>query len=218
MVAQPAERHTDHHLHEKLAALARNAQVNVDLDDPADYWYRLGQRNAYAQALGLAVAQGVDHIGFEVADRLTGALAVGEHDVSHLLAWALQEVPAAAAASLEWLGPAAFRAQYGHVRGVDRDFGMRWGDRGNQRISWRAPLDASLGMLYAYDPLWDEYKILETSVPRAAVEAAFKQALESDIHMDVGAFGEIVRAAVLLSRVRPIEPIHAAQPVRVIEP
>jgi hypothetical protein len=215
MVAQPAERHTDHQLHEKLVALARNAQVNVDLDDPADYWYRLGQRNAYAEALGLSVAAGVDHIAFEVADRLTAALAGGEDDIDFLLARAREAAPSADFTSPQWLGPRAFSSRYGHLHGVDRDYGMRWGERGNQRISWRARLDASRGLLYAYDPLWDEFQVLGTDVPRQAVDAAFKQALDSDVHMDVGAFSEIVRAESLLARVRPIEPIA---PVRVIEP
>ena len=102
--------------------------------------------------------------------------------------------------------------------GVDRDYGMRWGEKGNQRISWRAPLDASRGLLYAYDPLWDEYQVLGTDVPRQAVDAAFKQALESDIHMKVAAFGEIVRSHVLLARVRPIQPLVPREPARVVEP
>ncbi|MFC8501182.1 hypothetical protein ACFUC1_02405 [Pedococcus sp. NPDC057267] len=218
MVAQPAERHTDHHLREQLVALARNAQVNVDLDDPADYWYRLGQRNAYAQALGLSAARGVDQVAFEIADRLTDALSNGEHDVNFLLSRAIEAAPAATNDSPQWLGPHAFRAQYGHVPGVDRDYGMRWGETGNQRISWRAPLDASRGLLYAYDPLWNEYQVLGTDVPRQAVDAAFKQSLDSDIHMDVGAFGEVVRSQVILGRMSPIQPLAANEPTRVIEP
>ena len=214
MVAQPAERHTDQ-LQDKLVALSRNAQVNVDLDDPADYWYRLGQRNAYAHALGLSVANGVDHIAFEVADRLTDALADGEHNVDLLLAGALEGVPAAAPTSPEWIGPQAFSAQYGHIPGVDRDYGMRWGERGDQRISWRAPLDANNGLLYAYDPLWAEYKVLGTDVPWQAVEAAFKQALDTDVHMDVATFTEIARSHSLEQRTRPFEPMA---PVGVIEP
>lgn len=214
MVAQPTERHTDPLLHEKLVALSRNAQVNVDLDDPADYWYRLGQRNAYAHALGLIVARGADHIAFEVADRLTGAIADGEHNVDSLLAGAL-EAPAAAPTSPEWIGPQAFSAQYGQIPGVDRDYGMRWGDRGDQRISWRAPLDASTGLLYAYDPLWAEYKVLGTDVPRRSVEAAFKQALDTDVHMDITAFAELARSHTLLQRARPI---RSTAPVRAIEP
>jgi hypothetical protein len=214
MVAQPAERHTDHQLHEKLVALSRNAQVNVDLDDPADYWYRLGQRNAYAHSLGLSVARGVDHVAFEVADRLTGALSDGERNVDLLLSGALEAASAATPASPEWIGPQAFSAQYGHP-GVDRDYGMRWGDRGDQRISWRAPLDAGSGLLYAYDPLWAEYKVLGTDVPQQAVEAAFKQALDTDVHMDVATFADIVRSNTLAQRTRPLEPMA---PVRVIEP
>ena len=218
MVAEPAERRTDHHLHEQLVALARNAQVNVDLEDPADYWYRLGQRNAYAQALGLSAARGVDQVAFEIADRLTDALSNGEHDIDFLLSRAIEAAPAATNDSPQWLGPQAFRAQYRHFPGVDRDYGMRWGEKRNQRISWRAPLDASRGLLYAYDPLWNEYQVLGTDVPRQAVDAAFKQALDSDIHMDVGAFGEIVRSHVLLARVSPIQPLGANEPARGIEP
>jgi hypothetical protein len=214
MVAQPAERHTDQ-LHEKLVALSRDAQVNVDLDDAADYWYRLGQRNAYAHALGLSVARGVDHTAFEVGDRLTGALADGEHRVDLLLARALDRAPSADPTSPEWIGPQAFSAQYGHVPGVDRDYGMRWGKRSDQRISWRAPLDADTGLLYAYDPLWAEYKVLGTDVPRQSVEAAFKQALDIDVHMDVAAFAEIARTHTLSQRARPFGPMTA---VRVIEP
>lgn len=212
MVAQPGERQTDHQLYEKLVALSRNAQVNVDLDDPADYWYRLGQRNAYAHALGLSVAGGVDQIAFEIADRLTGALSGGEHNVDVLLCGALQRASVVAGTSPEWIGPQAFSSKYGHLPGVDRDYGMRWGDRGDQRMSWRAPLDASTGLLYAYDPLWAEYKVLGTDVPLQAVEAGIKQALETDVHMDVDSFAAIVRAHTLLQRIEPIAPVRVIEP------
>lgn len=195
--------------------VVRNAQVNVDLDDPADYWYRLGQRNAYAHALGLSVAGGVDQIAFEVADRLAGALSDGEHNIDLLLSGALEATLAATPTSPQWIGPQAFSAQYGHIPGVERDYGMRWGKRSDQRISWRAPLDANTGLLYAYEPLWAEYKVLGTDVPRQAVEAAFTQALDTDVHMDVAAFAEIARSHTLAQRTRPFEPMA---PVRVIEP
>ena len=57
MGTQPVDRHTVDPFVTKLIALSRNAHTNVDLDDPADYWYRLGQRNAYAYAVGLALAR-----------------------------------------------------------------------------------------------------------------------------------------------------------------
>ena len=215
MVAQPAVRHTDHQLHEKLVALSRNAQVNVDLDDPADYWYRLGQRNAYAHALGLSVAEGVDQVAFTVSDRLTDALSNGEQDVEALLTHGLQGIPAPASKPEDWIGPQAFQAKYGQVLGVDRDFGVRWGEKSNQRISWRAPLDASHGLLYAYDRLWDEYLVLGTNVPIGAVESAFKQALACDVHMEPTVFAEIVRSEVILAQRRPVEPVAE---VRVIQP
>ena len=69
---------------EQLIALSRNAHQGVDLDDPADYWYRLGQRNAYAHAVGLTLSNGVDDVAFTVADRITGALSDGVHELSAL--------------------------------------------------------------------------------------------------------------------------------------
>lgn len=60
-------------LAERLVALSRNAHRGVDRDDEIDYWYRLGQRNAYAHAAGVVIDSGA----FSVAERLTGALADG---------------------------------------------------------------------------------------------------------------------------------------------
>lgn len=72
-------------------------------------------------------------------------------NIDALLALESYAAPGPATSSPECLGPRAISAQYGHIHGVDRDFGTRWGERGNQRISWLAPLDASRGLLYAYD-------------------------------------------------------------------
>jgi hypothetical protein len=71
---------------------------------------------------------------------------------------------------LEWMGPRALKARYGAQPGVDRDVGMWWGPRHNQRVSHRrAALDAPTGQLYAYDLTWDEYAVLATDVPATAV-------------------------------------------------
>jgi hypothetical protein len=196
MVTTPADRHTETAL-DKLIALSRNAHVNVDLDDPADYWYRLGQRNAYAHAVGVVVGRGVDQAGFEVADRITAALAEGEHRIDALRDAALRSQDQAAPhPAVEWLGPQAFLARYGPLD-IEPQFGTQWGARGNQQVYLHTPPGENRGLLYAHDPLWDEYAVLGTDAAQRAVEAAYRQALESDPHMDVAAFAELVRAHTL---------------------
>ena len=96
-----------------------------------------------------------------------------------------------------WVGPQAFEAMAGQP-GTDRDFGMRWGERREQRITLRCIPGESRGLLYAYDPLWDEYAVLATQVPAAAVEAAFTQALDINTHMHVLEFAELVRCHQIL--------------------
>lgn len=107
-----------------------------------------------------------------------------------------------AAREPDWVGPQAFAARYGRD-GVDHDFGMRWGERREQRISLRRHPDADRGLLYAYDPTWDEYALLAQDVPQAAVEAAFTQALDIDTHMHVLAFAELVRCHQILGTSAP---------------
>jgi hypothetical protein len=215
MGTQSAGRHTVDSFVTKLIALSRNAHAHVDLDDPADYWYRLGQRNAYAYAVGLVVSRGADEAAFEVSDRITKELSEGHTDLAALEQAAAGSAGPADDVTWEWFGPNAFRARHGDVPGIDRDFGMRWGERGDIRISLRSTLEATSGMLYAYDPLWDEYAVLGRDVPTAAVEAAFTQALQVDIHMDVAAFNEIVRSHLVLGAALPSQGLMAG---RVIEP
>ena len=215
MGTQPVDRHTVDPLVTKLIALSRNAHTNVDLDDPADYWYRLGQRNAYAYAVGLALTRGADQAAFEVSDRITRRLSDGQTDLAALEQAAVGSAARSNPAVLEWIGPQAFDARFGDVPGIDRDFGMRWGDRGDRRISLRRTPDATSGLLYAYDPLWDEYAVMGRDVPTAAVEAAFAQALDVDVHMDVAGFNEIVRSYTILDSALPNRAPAAA---RVIEP
>ena len=98
---------------------------------------------------------------------------------------------------LDWVGPQAFSARIGGA-GIGHDFGMRWGERREQRISLRLRYGADRGLLYAYDPTWDEYACLADGVAEPAVEAAFAQALDIDTHMHVLAFAELVRCHELL--------------------
>lgn len=214
MGTQPTDRQTVDFFVTKLIALSRNAHANVDLDDPADYWYRLGQRNAYAYAAGLVLTRGAQ-AAFEVSDRITRQLSDGQTELGALEQAAGASAGQSTASTLEWIGSQAFKAKFGDVPGVDRDFGMRWGERGDRRISLRRTPDATSGLLYAYDPLWDEYAVMGRDVPTAAVEEAFAQAVQVDVHMDVTAFNEIVRSHLILDTGLPN---RAPAAERVIEP
>lgn len=179
---------------------------NVDLDDPADYWYRLGQRNAYAHAVGLTLGRAVDDVAFAVADRVTTALGNGVHDLGDLTLTASGRAPSdPAPTSLAWVGPQAFKKGYGHLPGIDRDYGMRWGERHEQRITLRRTANTNEGLLYAYDPTWDEYAVISTRAPVDAVEAAFTQAVQVDVHMTVPRFAEIYARQVMV-RIGSMEP------------
>ena len=76
----------------------------------------------------------------------------------------------------QWMSAARFEQLHGGS-GVDRDYGMRWGPRGDQRVSLRLALGAEQGLLYAYDPLWDECQVLAGPVAVATVDAAFDEVL-----------------------------------------
>lgn len=181
---------------EKLIALSRNAHQNVDADDPVDYWYRLGQRNAYAHAAGMVIARGADSPAFTIADTITNALSQGCSDVSGLARAAhgrvQLEAVGEAAPALTWMGPAAFQARYGDLPGIDHDFGMGWGAGGDQRISLRQGIGGHGGLLYVYDPTWDEYAVLLANVTDAAVDHAFATALATDLHMSAQRFAALV--------------------------
>jgi len=181
-------------LAERLVALSRNAHRGVDRDDEIDYWYRLGQRNAYAHAAGVVIARGVDSGAFSVAERLTGALADGVAELAALRSVVLESAHRSTdvEAGLTWMGPATFHAQFHGAPGIDHDFGMRWGANGDQRLSLRVPVGGDRGLLYAHDPTWDEYAVLCREASTASVEGAFARAVQSDIHMSAASFAALV--------------------------
>jgi hypothetical protein len=85
---------------------------------------------------------------------------------------------------LEWMGPHAFEARYGTRPWFERDFGMWWGTRQNQRVSHRCAMQESpTGLFYAYDLAWEECAGLATDVCVAVVEAVLGRALTGDRHM-----------------------------------
>lgn len=194
----------------------RNASRNVEEHDPIDYWYRLGQRNAYAHATGQLLATHLGQDPFAIAERITTSLDAGANDVHELRAAAYsQDAPAPAPKpTIEWLGPKAFDSQHRNIRGIDRDYGMRWGQRNNQRISLRLDDDAAThGLLYAYDPTWQEYAVLSHAASPAAVDRAFAHAADTDIHMSVESFAQLVAGygVALESAERDAVPVLEAQ-------
>jgi len=74
--------------------------------------------------------------------------------------------------ALEWRGPMSFARTYGVVPGIHHDFGIRCGPNGDQPVSLRVEPGADSGLLYVYDLTWDEYAVLGSEVPVAAVESA----------------------------------------------
>jgi len=202
----------------QLVGLARSAHVNVDLEDPADYWYRLGQRNAYAHAAGMCLAPAADPRHFTVADRITQALSDGVTDLDEITRAAHTALPAHQAATpetvrLEWIGPKAFQARHGDVPGIDHDFGMRWGDQQDTRISLRHPAGASHGLLYAYNATWDEYVVLHPHISTDVVEAASAEALVTHPRMPAEQFTTLVHRH---EQTRQID--AAPRPVLGVEP
>jgi len=110
------------------------------------------------------------------------------HDRPRIVDTEISAHPKVKPLRLEWMGPRAFKARYGVQPGVDRDFGMWWGPRHDQRVSHRRDtLDSPTGLLYAYDTTWDEYAVLAAEIPWAAVEAIINSALASDTGMSVEA-------------------------------
>ncbi|WP_347351226.1 hypothetical protein [Intrasporangium sp.] len=208
---QPPQPATDLQAHEtsrvvqELIALSSNTSRGLNHDAPAtssiadatdvDYWYRLGLRNAYAQAAGLLLAPALGEGPFTIAERLTASLDAGITDPHRLHTAACgHQTPARPVPGLEWVGPRQFAACHGVVTVADRQFGARWGARGEQRITLRPDPVSGRGVLFAYDPTWDEYAVLATGVTPAAVEAAFADATQIDIHLDPARFAQLVHA------------------------
>jgi hypothetical protein len=74
--------------------------------------------------------------------------------------------------AVRWISGARFDRHVG-AAGFDHEYGAVWGPRHDQRVSLRLAGGATSGLLYAYDPLWDEYAILQPDAAQVDVEAAF---------------------------------------------
>jgi uncharacterized protein YndB with AHSA1/START domain len=115
------------------------------------------------------------------------------HDRPRILDTEISARPEVKPLRLKWMGPRAFKARYGVQPGVDREFGMRWGPRHDQRVSHRRrTLDSPTGLLYAYDLTWDEYAVLATDIPWADVEAFINRALSSETRMSAETIADLL--------------------------
>jgi len=73
----------------------------------------------------------------------------------------------------QWISQARFDRDVGQA-GLDHDFGMYWGENANQRVSLRVPAGTDAGVLYVYDPLWNEYLVLGHEVRVRDVDQSFR--------------------------------------------
>jgi hypothetical protein len=78
---------------------------------------------------------------------------------------------------LRWMSDARFNIGTG-IQATDHDYGALWGPRHDQRVSLHLANGTTTGVLYVYDPLWDEYAILHPCAEQADVEAAFARVVK----------------------------------------
>jgi hypothetical protein len=86
---------------------------------------------------------------------------------------------------LQWRGPAAFAGQ---TCGIDHHLAACWGSHSDQLVSLRVESGSSSGLLDVYDPMWDEYAVIDPDIPLAAVQEAVARAPELSTHVAVEDF------------------------------
>jgi hypothetical protein len=108
----------------------------------------------------------------------------------------------------EWISQARFDHHYGQA-GLDHDFGMMWGPHRNQRISLRLAPGAERGVLYVYDPLSNEYNILDERVTLDRARGAFEAVTRrfGFRGVDVDAVGDEVRRAQMVPLCEASSPV-----------
>ena len=179
----------------RLAERAIRAQDQLEHREVSDErLYQRGARHAYAAALAHATTpEPINSAAvYDTTCLIIAALDAGTRDPRELLRVALNTPAPSTESRLTWIGLTAFERRHAG-RGVDEDLGMRWGRRGDIRISLRrrfAALDS--GVLYAYDPLWDEYAVLADPIRGADATAAFHRALSVDPRMEPDDFAHLL--------------------------
>jgi hypothetical protein len=134
----------------------------------------------------IALAGNEQH-NVKTSDRVDNRYRLGQHD-AHL------------ERTLEWRGPVAFARAHGSAPGVDHHFGTRWGSNADQRVSLRVEVGRDAGLLYAYDPTWDEYAVIGSDVPFAVVKDAFTRSLKLVEHPWVEDFVALLPAVTAIRR------------------
>lgn len=185
--AKPANEQAPYVDPESLALqMAINSHVVIESDIGSPYLE--GRRDAYLQ-LAVAIGGHNDPALSRTVTQLRQALHDGVTEVD-----ALREIVTRSTGqfpsprpALDWVGPKAFEAQHGD-RGLDEDFGMRWGDNRDVRISFKRQPGDHEGLLYAYDKTWDTYAVISPSTSRTVVQRAYQQALAANPEMTAEVF------------------------------
>jgi hypothetical protein len=175
----------------QLLGLATIAQGALDIEDPADFWYRQGIRDAYAYAAAMLVTGRVADITQAAADRVTQLLGEGITDLGVLME--ATEIAPRTPTGQSWVGQASFQRLTKAHPGIDRDLGSKWSGRRDIRISHRVTEGATVGLLYAYDRTWDEYAILDPAAHVQTVTRTVRAARETDPHLPVAEFVSLLR-------------------------
>lgn len=161
-----------------LLQLAVMAQEHVR--DNIDHEYQLGIRDTCLTVVALALTKGTSRDADQVRHVLTDGLTSGGCDAPQLLQLALQAVGHGGAQrlGLDWVGPRTFQARH-ERRGTDEDVAGSLGPNRSIRISWRRDPGRHVGLLYAYDQLWDEYAVIAACVDRDLAREACRRAVPS---------------------------------------
>jgi len=178
--------------------LAIDSHANINRDGHSAYLE--GRRDAYLR-MAAAVEGHHDPALGRVVTQLRIALTEGVAEVDALRGVVAHSTgrPRTLSHGLDWIGPRAFDARHGD-RGLDEDFGMRWGSKHDVRISFKRYPGADEGLLYAYDKTWDTYAVIATKTSRNLVQLAYRQALAANPDMTAETFAGYHRIVTATAR------------------
>lgn len=168
-------------------ATNNHAVIDSDIGSP----YQEGRRDAYL-LMAMALEAPREPTLSRTITQLRQALHDGVTEVDDLRAIITRSTGRSPTPKpgLDWVGPMAFNRRHGD-RGLDEDFGMRWGANRDIRISFKRRPGATDGLLYAYDKTWDTYAVIADKTSRNVVLLAYRQALAANPEMPTGDFAHI---------------------------
>ncbi|HRW18617.1 MAG TPA: hypothetical protein P5181_07200 [Dermatophilaceae bacterium] len=168
-----------------------------------------GQRDSLIHAYGLSLAaqhrtQPETTVTDRVRDRIIALLdrGVTDHQALATVAALAAQGPTDRVGGLAWVGPLAFARNTAAQKGTDIDFGFTWGEHCDTRVSLRREIDATHGLLYAYNATWDEYAILAEDIAIDHVQVAYRRTIHAHPHLPLT---ELV-TAILLTRPPQLQP------------